>query len=85
MDFINSIARCRGTEQVLIDQIEDNEVYLALMDARFEFFYEQHRRMLEAADGLIDIAHVGDDLGNQTGPMISPDLFDRYFTSKYKK
>jgi uroporphyrinogen decarboxylase len=85
MDFINSIARCRGTEQVLIDLIEDNEVYLAIMDARFEFFYEQHRRMLEAADGLIDFAHVGDDLGNQNGPMIGPDIFERHFAPKYKK
>ncbi|MFA7368373.1 MAG: uroporphyrinogen decarboxylase family protein [Kiritimatiellales bacterium] len=85
MDFINSIARCRGTEQVLIDLIEDNEVYLAIMDARFEFFYEQHRRMLEAAGGLIDFAHVGDDLGSQTGPMISPDIFERHFAAKYKK
>ena len=85
MDFINSIARCRGTEQVLIDLIEDNEVYLAIMDARFEFFYEQHRRMLEAADGLIDFAHVGDDLGNQNGPMIGMDLFNRHFAAKYKK
>ncbi len=85
MDFINSIARCRGTEQVLIDLIDDNEVYLAIMQARFEFFYEQHRNMLEAAGGLIDFAHVGDDLGNQTGPMISPELFDRHFADKYKK
>ncbi len=85
MDFINSIARCRGTEQVLIDLIEDNEVYLAIMDARFEFFYEQHRRMLEAAGGLIDFAHVGDDLGSQTGPMIGPDIFERHFAPKYKK
>jgi uroporphyrinogen decarboxylase len=85
MDFINSIARCRGTEQVLVDLIEDNEVYLAIMDARFEFFYEQHRRMLEAADGLIDFAHVGDDLGSQTGPMIGPDIFERHFATKYKK
>jgi len=85
MDFINSIARCRGTEQVLIDLIEDNEVYLAIMEARFEFFYEQHRRMLEAAGGLIDFAHVGDDLGSQTGPMISPEIFERHFAAKYKK
>ncbi len=85
MDFINSIARCRGTEQVLMDLIEDNEVYLAIMEARFEFFYEQHRRMLEAAGGQIDFAHVGDDLGNQTGPMISPALFERHFAAKYKK
>ena len=70
MDFINGIARARGMEQVLMDLIDDNPVYLEIMQARFEFFYEMHRRMLEAAGGLIDFAHVGDDLGNQRGPMI---------------
>ena len=72
MDFINSIARARGMEQVLMDLIDDNPVYLEIMQARFEFYYEMHRRMLEAAGGLIDFTHVGDDLGNQRGPDDRP-------------
>ena len=50
MDFINSIARARGTEQVLIDLITDNEVYLDIMQARFRFYYEMHERVLQAAE-----------------------------------
>jgi uroporphyrinogen decarboxylase len=84
MDFINSIARARGMEQVLMDLIDDNPVYLEIMQARFGFYYEMHRRMLEAADGLIDIAHVGDDLGNQRGPMIGLAVFEKHFAPKYK-
>ena len=38
MDFINGIARARGTEQVLIDLITDDPVYLEIMDARFRFY-----------------------------------------------
>jgi uroporphyrinogen decarboxylase len=83
MDFINSIARARGMEQVLMDLIDDNPVYLAIMQARFEFYYEMHRRMLEAAGGLIDFTHVGDDLGNQRGPMIGLNVFERHFAAKY--
>ena len=37
MDFINSIARARGMEQVLMDLIDDSPVYQAIMDARFKF------------------------------------------------
>lgn len=85
MDFINSIARCRGTEQVLIDLITDDEVYLAIMEARFNFFFQQHQRILQAADGLVDFAHIGEDLGSQLGPMISPEIFERHFAVKYKK
>lgn len=83
MDFINSIARARGMEQVLMDLIDDHPVYLAIMQARFEFFYEAQRRALEAAGGLVDFAHAGDDFGNQRGPMISPAVFERHFAQKY--
>ncbi len=85
MDFINSIARARGMEQVLIDLIDDSPVYMEIMQARFEFYYHMHRQILEAADGLIDFAHVGEDLGNQRGPMINMDIFERHFAPKYGK
>jgi uroporphyrinogen decarboxylase len=85
MDFINGISRIRGMEQVLIDMIENNEVFLEIMDARYEFYYKKHERMLKEARGLIDIMHVGDDLGNQLSQMISFDVFDRFFAPKYGK
>jgi uroporphyrinogen decarboxylase len=83
MDFINSIARARGFEQVLMDLIDDNEVYLDIMEARYRFYRDTHERLLRECAGLIDFAHVGDDLGNQLGPMISMDIFDRHFAPKY--
>jgi uroporphyrinogen decarboxylase len=85
MDFINGISRARGMEQVLMDLIDDDPVYLEIMQARFEFFYEMQRRTLEAAGGLIDFAHAGEDFGNQRGPMISLDIFERRFAPKYGK
>lgn len=85
MDFINSIARTRGMEQVLMDLIDDSPVYLEIMQARFEFYCEMHHRMLDAAGGLIDFTHVGDDLGNQRGPMIGLNVFERHFAPKYGK
>ena len=85
MDFINSIARARGTEQVLIDLITDDPVYLEIMDARFRFYYDMHERVLQAAKGLIDFTHIGEDLGTQTSQVIDFDIFDRHFAPKFKK
>ncbi len=85
MDFINGIARARGMEQVLVDLIEDNPVYLEIMTARFRFYFGVHQRMLEEAGGLIDFAHIGEDLGTQLGPMIGMDLFERHFAPKYRE
>ena len=83
LDFINGISRARGMEEVLMDLYDGNPVLLALMDARFSFYTEQHRRMLEAAEGLIDFTHVGEDLGNQLGPMISMEIFEKHFAPRY--
>jgi len=85
MDFINSIARARGTEQVLIDLITDDPVYLEIMDARFRFYYEMHERVLQAGEGMIDFTHIGEDLGTQSAQVIDFDIFDKHFAHKFKK
>lgn len=85
MDFINSIARARGTEQVLLDLIDDNPVYLEIMKARFEFYYQMHERALHEAQGIIDFIHVGEDFGTQRGPIINMDIFEKHFAPKYGK
>ena len=85
MDFINSIARARGTEQVLIDLITDDPVYLEIMEARFRFYFEMHRRVLEAGGGLVDFAHIGEDLGTQKSQVISHEIFERHFAPRFKE
>ncbi len=85
MDFINSIARARGTEQVLIDLITDDPVYLEIMEARFNFYYEMHKRVLQAAEGLVDFTHIGEDLGTQNSQVIDFDTFDKHFAPKFSK
>ena len=84
MDFINSISRARGMEQVMVDLATESPVFLEILEARFRFYYEMHERALQAAGGLIDIAHIGEDLGNQRGPMIGFKVFDRLFAPRYK-
>lgn len=83
MDFINSIARARGTEQVLIDLITDDPVYLEIMEARFQFYYDMHERVLREGKGLVDFTHIGEDLGTQTSQVIDMDTFERHFAPKF--
>jgi len=84
MDFINSISRARGMEEVLMDLMTDNEVFIEIMEHRFKFYYEMHQKALEAAGGLIDFTHIGEDLGNQVTQMIGMDEFERHFAPKFK-
>jgi uroporphyrinogen decarboxylase len=84
-DIINGIGRGRGMEQVLIDIITEDEVGAAIIDHRVDFYYEMCRRSLEAGRGKIDILCLGEDLGTQKGPTVSPDTFDRFFRPRIEK
>lgn len=84
-DIINSVGRGRGMEQVLIDIITEDEVGTAIIDRRVDFYYEWCRHGLEAGNGNIDILHLGEDLGTQKGPTVSPEMFDTFFRPRLQK
>jgi len=71
--------RLRGMETALVDPLLDPEFTRLLLDRLCRFFYDHHRRIFEACDGLIDIAQVTDDLGSQTGPLIGLDTFREFY------
>lgn len=84
-DLINGVGRGRGMDQVLIDVVTKDEVGIAVMDRRVDFHYEWCRRALEAGRGKIDILHLGEDLGSQKGPTMSPETFDGFFRPRLQK
>jgi len=63
--------KLRGLEQSLIDPHDDPEFTRHLLNRISDFFYEHHLRMFETCEGLLDLSEVTDDLGSQTGPLIS--------------
>lgn len=69
----------RGLEQSLLDPLEDPDFAHALIGSISDFFLAYHRAMFEACDGLIDVTQVTDDLGSQTGPLISPALYREFY------
>lgn len=75
----------RGLEQSLVDPLLDAEFTHYLVGRISDFFYEQHRRMFQACQGLIDVAQVTDDLGSQTGPLISMELYKEFYAPHHKR
>ncbi|NQU12441.1 uroporphyrinogen-III decarboxylase-like protein [bacterium] len=69
----------RGLEQSLLDPLDDPAFTHHLLDRIGRFLLDQHRRMFEAAGDLIDATQVTDDLGTQTGPMISLGIFREFY------
>ncbi len=76
-DVINGNGMLRTMEQTLVDLLTDDPAGLLLTRRRFELQYEILRRTLEAARGAIDFVWMGEDLGTQIGPTISPELYRR--------
>lgn len=78
-DLINGIGRGMGMDRLLEGLLLEDEVTIAICDRRVGFFLEYVRRTLEAGAGRIDVLWIGEDLGTQRGPTVSPALFDAFF------
>lgn len=84
-DILNGVSRGRGMEQVVMDIVTEDPVGVAIIDKRCDILHEICRRTLEAGKGKIDILCLGEDCGNQAGPMFPPDVFDRFFRPRLQR
>jgi len=84
-DIINSTGRLRNMEQTLIDLITDDPAGLEIIHRKVSVQAEMLRRVLEAANGEIDMVWMGEDLGTQTSPMISLDIFRKHIRPNLMK
>ncbi|MBN1247308.1 MAG: hypothetical protein JXC32_06590 [Anaerolineae bacterium] len=77
-DVINATGMIRNMEQVMVDLITDDPVFLRYVERKSRILLEVTRRTLEAARGAIDVLWMGEDLGTQRGPLISPKLYRKH-------
>ncbi|OHD82398.1 MAG: hypothetical protein A3J97_08235 [Spirochaetes bacterium RIFOXYC1_FULL_54_7] len=57
----------------------DNPAYVDMLLGRINSYYlAATERAFELAGDLIDIHFIGNDFGGQTGPLLGPELFDRF-------
>jgi len=83
-DRLNRIAQLkpamylRGTEQIFLDLALNPELAHALFARIRAFYLEYARRVFEAACGKLDLVVTGDDFGAQTGPLLSPRMWEEF-------
>jgi len=68
----------RGYEQIMVDMVESPEIAQEVFRRISGFYLEYGRRILEAANGKIDIFCTGDDFGAQNGPLISTEMWNDF-------
>lgn len=74
---------CRN-DQFLIDLIENPAKVEALLDRLTEMHIASLEKFLDAIEGYVQILQMGDDLGTQQGPVISPLMYRRFFKPRHK-
>lgn len=68
----------RGLQQAFEDLVLNPDIADAILGHIFDFYDEHHRRIFEAGQGRIDLTWVAEDLGAQTGPLMSLATYRRF-------
>ena len=84
-DIINHTGRLRGQEQVLCDLALRDEAYLTLVDRYVDQQLGMFERLMTKAKGLIDVFWMGEDLGTQIAPIISPEMYRELIRPRHQK
>jgi len=84
-DIINATGRIMNMENTLIGLVTRDEAVLDLVDRKLSLELGILERLLDKAGGRIDFVWLGEDLGTQHAPMISPDLFADVFRPRLQR
>ncbi|OGO80060.1 MAG: hypothetical protein A2Y21_11220 [Clostridiales bacterium GWC2_40_7] len=75
----------REPEKLYMDMALHPELAQKIFDKFVAFELEYYERILQAADGQIDILRCHDDYGTQTSLLFSVDMWKRFFKSNTEK
>jgi uroporphyrinogen decarboxylase len=83
--FVHTTQYLRGFEDWFLDLAADKKLCGALFDAVTEQNTAMAEEMLKVGGDLVDVVCTSDDMGFQTGPMVSPELYRELFKPRHKK
>lgn len=74
-----------GLDRFLVDLIRRPEVPCSIMDCFTELYIANATRVLEAAEGLIDMVYTYDDIGIQNGLLMSPAMWRKFILPRHRR
>jgi len=75
----------RGMEQFLMDLVLQPEIPCAIMDCFTDIYIANVTRVLQAADGLIDMVYTYDDVGIQQGLLLSERMWRQSILPRHQR
>ena len=67
-----------GMENMYMKMYDEPGLVDAVMQHLIDYYAAVSERIFDSAGDVIDIFFIGNDLGSQTGPLLSPELFERF-------
>jgi uroporphyrinogen decarboxylase len=84
--FFEMSQALRRPEQFLMDLALAPDLVNSLVDRLYDCFAGLTERFLDVAGEYLDVIELpGDDFAGNTGPLISPAMFDQFFKEPYRK
>ncbi len=74
-----------GMENLYLKMCTEPELVDVLLQHLVDYYADVSQRIFDAAAEAIDIFFMGNDFGGQNGPLLSPDLFDRFMIPHLKR
>ena len=83
--FWHDVIDLLGMENLYMKMYDEPELVDLVMQYVVDYYAEVSRRIFDAAADAIDIFFIGNDFGSQTGPLLGPDLFERFILPHLKR
>ena len=74
-----------GMENLYMKMYDEPELVDSVMQHMVDYYAAVSRRIFDAAADVMDVFFIGNDLGSQTGPLLSPELFERFVLPHLKR
>ncbi len=74
-----------GMEELYIKMYTEPEVIEAVLMRMVDYYFQVSKNIFEAAADAIDVFFFGNDFGSQTGPLMSPEMFDRFMVPHLRR
>lgn len=75
----------RGIQQTFIDLAVNPDIVECIRDHVVNYFLEYNPKVFGVGGDEIDMFMMGDDMGGQRGPLISVEMWRRYFRDAFRK
>jgi hypothetical protein len=74
-----------GMENLYYLMVDDPEAASLLITKITDFYVDASTRVFDEAGGLIDVFFIGNDFGSTTGPLLGPDLYERFISPSIRR